>query len=113
MSMANAPAEAVGSASKSKFTPRAAILAVMLIAIMLYMVVPLRQYLDQRSQLAQMERQTELLQRKNTQLQRQVRELHDPAFLERMARECLGMVRPGQIGFVVVPKGQQPPPPAC
>jgi cell division protein FtsL len=113
MSIAVPPAEALGATPKSKFTPRAAILAVMLIAILLYMVVPLRQYIDQRSQLAQMERQTELLQRQNTQLQRQVQELHDPAFLERIARECLGMVRPGQIGFVVVPKDQQPPPPAC
>ena len=25
--------------------------------------------------------------------------------LERIARECLGMVKPGEIAFVVVPKG--------
>ena len=33
-----------------------------------------------------------------------IRQLHDPTYLERMARECLGMVKPDEIPFVVVPK---------
>ena len=99
--------------SRPKFTPRAAVLAVVLIALLMYMAVPLRQYLDQRSRLAHLERQTELLQKQDTQLQRRVRQLHDPDYVERLARECLGMVRPGEIAFIVIPKGQPPHPPAC
>ena len=33
------------------------------------------------------------------------------AFLERLARQCLGMVKPGEIAFVVVPKEGAPAPP--
>jgi cell division protein FtsB len=30
--------------------------------------------------------------------------MRDPAYVERFARECLGMIKPGEIPFVVVPK---------
>ena len=34
-------------------------------------------------------------------------------FLERIARECLGMVKPGETAFVVVPAHGKPDPPDC
>ena len=40
-------------------------------------------------------------------------DLNDPRTLERLARECLGMVRPGQIAFVTIPKHAAPIPPDC
>ena len=45
--------------------------------------------------------------------QRQIQRLHAPNYLERLARECLGMVRPGEVSFVVVPKDGGPKPAAC
>jgi cell division protein FtsB len=40
--------------------------------------------------------------------------LRDPGFLERLARQCLGMVKPGEVAFVVVPvQGAPAPPPEC
>lgn len=88
-----------------RLTPRAAILGVILIALLFSLVVPLRTYMAQRDRLSRLESQTLLLERRNAALQAQIGRLKDPAYLERVARECLGMVRPGEIGFVVVPRG--------
>ncbi len=96
-----------------RFTPRAAILALVLTALLVSMAVPLRTYLQQRTRVADLQRQTQLLQRQNAELQRQIQQLGDPRYIERVARECLGMVRRGEIGFVVVPRAGPPRPPAC
>ena len=42
-----------------------------------------------------------------------IADLNDPRTLERLARECLGMVMPGETGFVAIPRGQAPTPPDC
>lgn len=98
---------------KIRLTSRGAALAVIVMALLIYLVVPLRTYIAQRNQLSDLQEQTALLEEQNRQLQRQVALLHDPLYLERLARECLGMVRPGEIGFVVVPKGGRTIPPSC
>jgi cell division protein FtsB len=64
-------------------------------------VVPARAYLDQRARVAALELQAERLETQNAALSNRVAKLHDPAELERLARECLGMVRPGEIAFVM------------
>ncbi len=98
---------------KNRLTSRGAVLAVIITALLLYLIVPLRTYISQRNQLSDLQEQTALLEEQNAELQRQVALLHDPAFLERLARECLGMVRAGEIGFVVVPKGDRTIPSNC
>ena len=90
---------------RASLTPRAAILAVVVAAILVYLVVPLRTYVAQRNHLTQLERQTQILEQQNARLAREVQMLKDPAQLERLARECLGMVKKGEIGFIVVPEG--------
>jgi len=87
-----------------RLTPRAGVLALVLIALLFYLVVPLRTYLAQRDRLTQLRRQSHVLLQQNEQLQRQIRQLQDPAYLERIARECLGMVKPGEIGFIIAPR---------
>jgi cell division protein FtsL len=96
-----------------RFTPRAAILALVLTALLVSTAVPLRTYLQQRANVADLQRQTQILQQQNAQLQRQVQQLNDPGYIERIARECLGMVRRGEIAFVVVPRSGPAQPPAC
>jgi cell division protein FtsB len=71
-------------------------------------------YLEQNAELARFERQAAALERKNAALVVRAEQLRDQAFLERLARQCLGMVKPGEIAFVVVPKeGAPAPPPEC
>jgi cell division protein FtsB len=46
-------------------------------------------------------------------LQDTIGRLSDATFLERIARECLGMVRPGETAFVIVPARGKPDTPNC
>ena len=89
-----------------RLTGRAAMLLVAVAFLLLMAVVPARQYLEQRGRIADLERRTAELQEANADLRAEVERLHDPAELERLARECLGMVAPGEVAFVT--PGQAP-----
>jgi cell division protein FtsB len=94
-------------------SPRASILLIAVFLSAVFAVAPMRAYLHQRAELSDLERQTQLLQQQNTDLERRIADLNDPGTLERLARECLGLVRPGEIAFVPIPKGRAPTPPDC
>ncbi len=102
--MTDVAAGARSSKGRTRFTPRAALLVLVLVALLVYLAVPVKAYLAERSHVGQLQQQTQVLQRQNVALRQQVRQLHDPAYVEKLAR-CEGMVRPGEISFVVVPKG--------
>jgi cell division protein FtsB len=77
-------------------------------------IAPARLYLEQRAELAGLARQADALEASNARLIGRTERLRDPVFLERLARQCLGMVRPGEVAFVVVPdEGAPVPPPEC
>ena len=96
---------------RPRLTGRAAALLVAVALLALLSLVPARQYLDQRGRIGDLERQTAQLERQNETLRAQIAALHDPAELERLARECLGMVRPGEIALVI--PGARPAPGDC
>jgi cell division protein FtsL len=62
-------------------------------------------------QLAELEHQRDLLLAENRRLREEIRRLHDPAYVERLAREELGLVRPGEIAVVLVPEPTPSPQP--
>jgi cell division protein FtsB len=76
-------------------------------------IAPARAYLEQRDRLEDLHRQAARIALANEELQHRIAELSDPRTLERMARECLGMVMPGETGFVVIPRGEAPTPADC
>lgn len=98
---------------KVRLTPRAGVLIFVVFLIAMVAIAPTRAYFDQRGRLADLERQATALEHQNEQLRLRIADFNDPRTLERLARECLGMVRPGEIGFVVIPKGEAPIPPDC
>ena len=99
---------------RARLTARATILLVVLAGIMFLSVAPARMYFEQRAELAELERQAAALTARNQRLTDRAERLRDAAYLERLARQCLGMVRPGEVAFVVVPKeGAPAPPPEC
>ena len=98
---------------RTRLTPRAAVLVFSVFVVATFAIAPVRGYLDQRVQLAELERQAAVLERENATLRGRIADLNDPRTLERLARECLGMVDPGEIGFVTIPKGEAPSPPDC
>lgn len=66
-------------------------------------IQPTRQLLEQRARIAEMSQDLRRIQRANVQLARDARRLEDPAYLERQARAQMGLVRPGETTFVVMP----------
>lgn len=86
-----------------RVTARAAVLFVVVLILLAFAMAPLRAYLEERSSIAELQRQAAILEKANADLEARIGELNDPTELERMARECLGMVRPGETAFVTVP----------
>ncbi len=114
---ATSPAEARGKDTERtagvRLTPRASILGFVIVVAAIFAVAPARAYLDQRAEQQRLATQVSELQQRNATLEDQLAQLHDPVELERLARECLGLVDPGQIDFVPIHRGQAPVPPDC
>jgi cell division protein FtsB len=66
-----------------------------------FATAPAREYLSERGHIAELQRKAGELARANATLREDVVRLHDPAEKERLARECLGMVKAGEIAFVI------------
>jgi cell division protein FtsB len=98
---------------KVRVTPRAGVLAFVCVLVLTFAVAPLRAYLGQRDQMATLSGQMRTLDVQNADLRSQATRLQDPTYLQQLARECLGMVRPGEIAFVTVPQHGKPVPPPC
>lgn len=88
------------SRDRPRLTARAGVLLVAIALLALLTLVPARQFLAQRAQIADLEARAARLEQQNDALHREIARLKDPAELERLARECLGMVRPGEIALV-------------
>jgi len=98
---------------KPRLSKRAAVLAAMVLLLGAALVVPIRQILAQRGELARLEQRVVELTEDRDRLAGEVARLGDPAELERLARQCLGMVKPGEIAIVTVPEDGSAPPVSC
>jgi cell division protein FtsB len=96
-----------------RLSGRAAILLFAVFMLAMVSIAPTRVWLDQRARLRELEHQATELEAANTRLEERVADLRDPDTLERLARECLGMVEPGEIAIITVPRNGAPAPPAC
>ena len=85
---------------RPKLTGRAAALLIAIGALMLMALVPIGHYLEQRAAIVDLERRAAQLEDRNAALHAEISKLHDPAELEKLARECLGMVAPREVAFV-------------
>jgi len=93
---------------RPRLTGRAAALLLVVTLLGMLALVPMRQLLDQRGQIAELERHTAELEAQNDELRLEISRLHDPAEIERLARACLGMVGPGETALVVPGSGERP-----
>lgn len=90
---------------RPKLTGRAAALLVVVTLLGMLALVPGRAFLDQRGQIAELERRTVELEAQNDDLRLEISRLHDPAEIERLARACLGLVGPGETALVLPDSG--------
>ena len=82
-------------------TRRAAVLALVVCALALTVVVPLRNYVAQRQELAAVTAQQQALAAEVDELNRERARLADPAEVAAEARSRLGYVRPGEVPYIV------------
>lgn len=86
--------------ARPRLTGRAAVLLIAIALLVVMALVPIGRFLDQRAAIADLEQRAARLEDRNADLRAEISKLHDPAELEKLARECLGMVAPGEVVFV-------------
>jgi cell division protein DivIC len=91
-----------------RLTFHASVLLMTLAALVVMAVPSVRQLYHQRAEVQAAEQRLEALRRTNARLDAHLARLKDPVYLEKVARKELGLVRPGEIGFVVVPDESAP-----
>ncbi|WP_069146359.1 FtsB family cell division protein [Rhodococcus erythropolis] len=82
-------------------TSRAVVLAMVVLMLALTLAVPLRTYISQRSDAAQVAAERQVLEEELRKLQGQNARFDDPAYIEALARERLRYVKPGETPFQV------------
>jgi cell division protein FtsB len=78
-----------------------------LAAMLIYAVFPVRTYLNQRAATERAREQIEVLSRENDRLESRAEDLRDPETIEELARRELGLVKPGEESYGILPA---PPP---
>jgi cell division protein FtsB len=89
-------------ARRSRLTGRAALLALVVCSLVVALAYPMRQYVAQRAEIADMERQRRQAQERVEQLRDLKARWQDDAYAEQRIRERLHHVMPGETGYVVI-----------
>ena len=95
----------MASGSRASLTSRAAVLALVLAALVMTLAFPVRQFVQQRAQLAALQAQVDHQKASVASLQAQRDRWQDPAYVEAQARARLHFVFPGETGYVVLSPG--------
>jgi cell division protein FtsB len=89
-------------ARRSRLTGRAALLALVLCSLIVALAYPIRQYVSQRAEIADLERQQEQARARVEQLRDLKARWQDDAYAKQQIRERLHYVMPGETGYVVI-----------
>ncbi|MFE3603852.1 septum formation initiator family protein [Streptomyces sp. NPDC059142] len=87
---------------RSRLTGRAAFLALVVCTLVVALAYPMREYVSQRNEIAEQERLSQEAERQVEELRDEKARLQDDAYIERLAREHLHYLRPGETGFTVI-----------
>ncbi|MEU9267433.1 septum formation initiator family protein [Streptomyces sp. NPDC048256] len=89
-------------ARRSRLTGRAALLALVLCTLIVALAYPMRQYVSQRAEIADLEREKQQASERVEQLRDLKARWQDDAYAEQQIRQRLHYVLPGETGFVVI-----------
>ena len=106
------PSPSQPATRRSPLTGRAAVLALVLAALVLSSIVPLRAFFTQRADLASLRAQTTQQEQRVAALKAAKQRWTDPAYVEAQARARLHFVMPGEVGYVVLGPEEAPAPTA-
>jgi cell division protein FtsB len=91
-----------GAAARSHLTSRAAILAIVMCAIALSLAYPVREYVAQRREIAELRHQERVAQQQVEELALRKQRLGDESYIKREARRRLHYCMPGEKCYVVL-----------
>src|ERR671923_194422 len=91
-----------GRRGGTALTGRAAILAVVMCAIALSLAYPVREYIAQRQEIAELEHKEAVARREVEELQQRKQQLGDTSYIEREARRRLHYCMPGERCYIVL-----------
>ncbi|WP_327089347.1 septum formation initiator family protein [Nonomuraea sp. NBC_01738] len=89
-------------AKRPQLTGRAAILALVVCAIAMSLAYPVREYIAQRRNIAELEQQRARVEAERQKLAEQARQVNDPDWTKRTAKERLHYCGPGEKCYVVM-----------
>ncbi|KAB1143932.1 septum formation initiator family protein [Streptomyces luteolifulvus] len=89
-------------ARRSRLTGRAALLALVLCTLIVALAYPMRQYVSQRAEIADMEREKEQASERVERLRDLKARWQDDAYAEQQIRQRLHHVMPGETGYIVI-----------
>jgi cell division protein FtsB len=89
-------------ARRSRLTGRAALLALVLCTLVVALAYPMRQYVSQRAEIADLQRRQEQARQRVEQLRDLKARWQDDAYAEQQIRQRLHYVMPGETGFIVI-----------
>jgi cell division protein FtsB len=88
-------------ARRSRLTGRAALLVLVVCTLVVALAYPIRQYVSQRTEIADQEQARDEAERRVEQLRDAKARLRDDAYIVRLSREHLHYVKPGETGFTM------------
>lgn len=88
-------------ARRSRLTGRAAFLVLVVCSLIVALAYPMRQYVSQRSDIAEQEQLTREAAKRVEELRDEKARLQDDAYVQRLAREHLHYVMPGETGYIM------------
>lgn len=103
-----ANAEQAPARRAAGLTTRAAVLGLALCGLLVSAALPLREFLGQRSTIAELEQSQADARRRVALLEEQKERLEDPAYVAALARDRLHFVRPGETAYVVIAPSAPP-----
>ncbi|MFI5795145.1 septum formation initiator family protein [Streptomyces sp. NPDC051677] len=89
-------------ARRSRLTGRAALLALVLCTLIVALAYPMRQYVSQRAEIADLEREKQQASERVEQLRDLKARWQDDSYAEQQIRQRLHYVLPGETGYVVI-----------
>ncbi|MFE5187486.1 septum formation initiator family protein [Streptomyces sp. NPDC056628] len=89
-------------AQRSRLTGRAALLALVVCTLVVAMAYPIRQYVSQRAEIADLQREKTATARRVEELRDLKARWQDDAYAEQQVRLRLHYVMPGETGYIVV-----------
>ncbi|GAA2328619.1 septum formation initiator family protein [Streptomyces caniferus] len=100
---------------RNRLTGRAALLALVMCSLVVALAYPIRQYVSQRSDIADQRRKAQDAGAALDRLREQKARWQDPDFVRQQARRHLHYIKPGETGYIVqdgsragaAPKGPQ------